>query len=202
MAYSLYVSGAQEFLPAFYRELFRTGSVAQAVARGPAADAPAEGEGVRARPLSAGRLAGAGGLSARALRLRVRGARRRRLRSRAAVPGCPPRPRDTENPYGFIGRDGAVLALERAIHQRPAGALDPGPRGRGQDDAGPRLPAVAARHRRPGQRLPLALVPGHPLRRVRPQPHGRAALRPRFHGGRTMEQKLDAPGRGSRRTAS
>src|SRR5262249_27250585 len=34
MAYSLYVSGAQEFLPAFYRDLFRTGSVAQAARSG------------------------------------------------------------------------------------------------------------------------------------------------------------------------
>ena len=34
MAYSLYVSGAQEFLPAFYRDLFRTGNVAQAARAG------------------------------------------------------------------------------------------------------------------------------------------------------------------------
>ena len=46
MAYSLYVSGAQEFLPAFYRDLFRTGNVAEA-ARGPATDVPAEGSRLR-----------------------------------------------------------------------------------------------------------------------------------------------------------
>ncbi|MGA2700591.1 MAG: CHAT domain-containing protein [Isosphaeraceae bacterium] len=34
MAYALYVSGAQEFFPAFYRELFRTGDVAQAARSG------------------------------------------------------------------------------------------------------------------------------------------------------------------------
>ena len=34
MAYSLYVSGAQEFLPAFYRSLFRTGNVAEAARAG------------------------------------------------------------------------------------------------------------------------------------------------------------------------
>src|ERR1035438_3862330 len=34
MAYSLYVSGAQEFLPAFYRSLFETGSMAEAARAG------------------------------------------------------------------------------------------------------------------------------------------------------------------------
>lgn len=34
MAYSLYVSGAQEFLPAFYRALFETGSMAEAARAG------------------------------------------------------------------------------------------------------------------------------------------------------------------------
>ena len=34
MAYSLYVSGAQEFLPGFYRELFRTGDIARATRAG------------------------------------------------------------------------------------------------------------------------------------------------------------------------
>src|SRR5262249_1597206 len=34
MAYKLYVSGAQEFLPAFYEELFRAGSMARATRAG------------------------------------------------------------------------------------------------------------------------------------------------------------------------
>lgn len=34
MAYALYVSGAQEFLPAFYGRLFATGNVAEAVRAG------------------------------------------------------------------------------------------------------------------------------------------------------------------------
>ena len=38
-------------------------------------------------------------------------------------PELPGEARDTENPYGFIGRDGAVLALERAMHRPPAGLL-------------------------------------------------------------------------------
>ena len=35
----------------------------------------------------------------------------------------PQEARDTENPYGFIGRDGALLELERALRRPPAGIL-------------------------------------------------------------------------------
>ncbi|MFN8709824.1 MAG: hypothetical protein ACK50J_24395, partial [Planctomyces sp.] len=35
----------------------------------------------------------------------------------------PDEARDLQNPYGFIGRDGAVLELERAMHRPPAGIL-------------------------------------------------------------------------------
>jgi CHAT domain-containing protein len=34
MAYSLYVSGAEEFLPAFYRRLFETGNLAEGMRAG------------------------------------------------------------------------------------------------------------------------------------------------------------------------
>jgi hypothetical protein len=34
MAYSLYVSGAEEFLPAFYRRLFETGNMAEGMQTG------------------------------------------------------------------------------------------------------------------------------------------------------------------------
>jgi hypothetical protein len=121
MAYSLYVSGAQEFLPAFYRDLFRTGGVAQAARSG------------RQRMLQQkGRVCAQGryplddwlvpvvyqqepfdfAFAARAKKAEAGGG-----------PSLPAEAQDTENPYGFIGRDGAVLALERAMNQRPAGAL-------------------------------------------------------------------------------
>jgi hypothetical protein len=35
----------------------------------------------------------------------------------------PQEARDLQNPYGFIGRDGAVLELERAMHRPPAAIL-------------------------------------------------------------------------------
>src|SRR5262245_18630104 len=40
--------------------------------------------------------------------------------------------RRENNPYGFIGRDGALLALERAMHRVPAGLLIQGMGGIGK----------------------------------------------------------------------
>ena len=120
MAYSLYVSGAQEFLPAFYRDLFRTGDVAQA-ALGPAADVPAEGSRLRRGryplddwlvPVVYQQEPFDFSFAKKAENVKPDG--------RPELPG---EARDTENPYGFIGRDGAVLALERAMRRPPAGLL-------------------------------------------------------------------------------
>ncbi|MBL8254269.1 MAG: tetratricopeptide repeat protein, partial [Candidatus Competibacter sp.] len=38
-------------------------------------------------------------------------------------PELPPEARDSENPYGFVGRDSALLQLERALRRPPAGIL-------------------------------------------------------------------------------
>ena len=121
MAYSLYVSGAQEFLPAFYRDMFRTGDVARAARAG------------RQRMFKQKYRVCARGryplddwlvpvvyqqepfdfsFAAKAKKAKAEGG-----------PALPDEARDTENPYGFIGRDGAVLALERAMHRKPAGLL-------------------------------------------------------------------------------
>jgi hypothetical protein len=67
MAYSLYVSGAQVFLPAFYRRLFEAGSVAEAV--------------------SARRLAAAGALPAGPARLQLRHLGAGKPACRVATPG-------------------------------------------------------------------------------------------------------------------
>ncbi len=119
MAYSLYVSGAQTFLPDFYQRLFETGSVAQAV------------------------RAGRQQMFAHPDRICPRG--RHPLddwlvpvlyqqdppdlsfASRAGVEtkqeSLPPGIEDKENPYGFIGRDGPVLELERAMQKKTPGIL-------------------------------------------------------------------------------
>ena len=72
MAYSLYVSGGQQFLPAFYRRLFETGRVAEATRAG-RQQMLARQDRVCARgkyPL--GRLAGAGAVRAGCVRRLVR----------------------------------------------------------------------------------------------------------------------------------
>src|SRR5271157_4735143 len=121
MAYSLYVSGAQEFLPAFYRDLFRTGDVAQA-ARSGRQRMFQQKDRVCARgryplddwlvPVFYQQEPFDFSFAAKAKKVKADGG-----------PELPGEARDTENPYGFIGRDGAVLALERAMHRKPAGLL-------------------------------------------------------------------------------
>ncbi|HRD68440.1 MAG TPA: AAA family ATPase, partial [Candidatus Competibacter sp.] len=48
-----------------------------------------------------------------------------RTGNRAAIqkPTLPPEARDSENPYGFVGRDAALLQLERALRRPPAAIL-------------------------------------------------------------------------------
>ena len=121
MAYSLYVSGAQQFLPAFYQRLFETGSAADA-ARAGRQQTIAHPNRVCARgsfPLEdwlvpvlyeqdAAELNFAGKFAAR---------------TESQQPVIPEEAQDTQNPYGFIGRDGALLQMERAMHRPPAGIL-------------------------------------------------------------------------------
>lgn len=121
MAYSLYVSGAQQFLPAFYRRLFDAGSMAVAV------------------------RAGRQQMWQHDKRVCVRGefplqdwllpvlyqqdpldysfARGSQEEAGARVSQLPEDLRREKNPYGFIGRDSAILELERAMRRPPAGIL-------------------------------------------------------------------------------
>ncbi|QJX00929.1 CHAT domain-containing protein [Frigoriglobus tundricola] len=123
MAYALYVSGAQQFLPAFYKSLFASGNFAGAVragrqmmlrnpqrvcARGtyPLEDWAVPVVYQQADPLDFSFVAqgGSGRTGAEPSRL-------------------PDEARDDRNPYGFVGRDGAVLELERALRRPPAAIL-------------------------------------------------------------------------------
>jgi tetratricopeptide (TPR) repeat protein len=120
MAYSLYVSGAQQFLPAFYRRLFDSGSLAQAVRAGR--------QEMRAHP---GRVCARGTFPLDdwlvpvlyqqeafdfAFTRKAKATPKRQSR-------LPAEARDERNPYRFVGRDGPLLALERALHRQPAGIL-------------------------------------------------------------------------------
>jgi tetratricopeptide (TPR) repeat protein len=119
MAYSLYVSGAQVFLPAFYRRLFEVGSAAEAV------------------------RAGRQEMLAHKDRVCVRGRYPLQdwllpvlyqqdpldfsfaAQDQVATPDSrlPAEVRDYREPYGFIGRDGPILEMERALHRNPPAIL-------------------------------------------------------------------------------
>ena len=126
MAYSLYVSGAQQFLPAFYRRLFETGQVADAVRAGR--------QQMLARPK---RVCARGQFPLDDWLVpvlyeqdpldvsfaREASAREAIPREERPFPEVPAEARDEQNPYGFVGRDAAVLKLERAMRRPPAGLL-------------------------------------------------------------------------------
>lgn len=125
MAYSLYVTGAQRFLPAFYEALFRTGSFASATRGGRRAmlaekgrvcavgnhdlddwlvpvlyqQQPFEFSFAKTEMPGSDPGAGTGKTVASALR----------------VTRLPTEARLDQVEYGFVGRDGAILKLERGL---------------------------------------------------------------------------------------
>ena len=121
MAYSLYVSGAQRFLPAFYRRLFESGNVADA-ARAGRQQMLAHANRVCARgeyPLDDWLVPVLYEQDAVDASFVVTAP----ARVKAQDPRLPEEAQDKENPYGFIGRDAALLNLERAMRRAPAGIL-------------------------------------------------------------------------------
>jgi tetratricopeptide (TPR) repeat protein len=115
MGYSLYVSGAQRFLPAFYRRLLKTGELAESTRSGRAAMLTHPGR-VCARgtfPLKDWLVPVVYQQQPADLSF-VTELRPEEEREAAALPE---EATDKENPYGFIGRDGAILALERALRR-------------------------------------------------------------------------------------
>ena len=121
MAYSLYVSGAQQFLPDFYQRLFSSGSIGEATRAG------------RQKMLERQeRVCARGQFKLQDWLVPVvyeQGAidftfaAESATESDEAKVAVPDQALDVENPYGFIGRDNAVLELERALHRSPAGIL-------------------------------------------------------------------------------
>jgi len=129
MSYSLYVSAAREFLPAFYRRLFESGGMAEAVRAGR--------QQLLAQP---GRVCARGTFPLddalvpvvyQQDPLNFAFARQaRNAETHASI--LPEKAHDERNPYGFIGRDGPILALERALHRSPPGILIQGMGGQGK----------------------------------------------------------------------
>jgi tetratricopeptide (TPR) repeat protein len=122
MAYALYVSGAQVFLPAFYQRLFEAGSVAEAVRAG-RQEMLAHKDRVCARgrypledwllPVLYQQEPFDFGFAKKAKPAKVE-ARESRL---------PQDVRDHRDAYGFIGRDGPILEMERALHRKAPAIL-------------------------------------------------------------------------------
>ena len=121
MAYSLYVSGAQQFLPEFYQRLFESGQVSEAARAG------------RQKMLERQeRICSRGKFKLEDWLVPVvyeqesfdfSFANTTTVEETEINSVVPTQARDNENPYGFFGRDNAVLEMERAMHRPPAGIL-------------------------------------------------------------------------------
>ena len=121
MAYSLYVSGGQQFLPGFYRRLFESGSMAAATRAG-RQEMLADPKRVCAR--------GEYELDDWVLPVLYQQApldfsfAGEQTRSSEPRTSKVPEEASTErSPHGFIGRDSALLDLERAMHRPPPAIL-------------------------------------------------------------------------------
>ena len=122
MAWSLYVSGAQQFLPAFYRRLLETGNLAEPTRAGRAA--------MLAHP---GRVCARGTYPLKDWLVPVVYQQQpadlsfvtetKPEQDDQATAALPEEATDKDNPYGFIGRDSAILALERALLRNPPAIL-------------------------------------------------------------------------------
>ena len=119
MAYSLYVSAAQHFLPAYYRTLFETGDAVSAVRAG-RRELLAHPERVCSRgthPLGDWLVPVVYQNDPLSLSFG-----KANVGPVAKAPVLPEEAQDSRNPYGFVGRDRALLELERAM-RRPAPAI-------------------------------------------------------------------------------
>ncbi len=122
MGYSLYVSAARELLPAFYRRLFASGNVAEAVRAGRQA--------LLARPERRPGFALQDWLvpvlyEQQPLEMTFASKAVTEGAAGAGAEGIPDEARlsASEAPYGLIGRDSAILSLERASRRAPAAML-------------------------------------------------------------------------------
>jgi tetratricopeptide (TPR) repeat protein len=119
MAYSLYVSGAQVFLPAFYRRLFEAGDTSEAVRAGRQEMlAHKERVCVRGRfPLEDWILP----VLYQQDPLDFGFAKQAKPEERQSR--LPQEVLEYRDPYGFVGRDSALLAMERAIRRKAPAIL-------------------------------------------------------------------------------
>ncbi|MDQ2694462.1 MAG: CHAT domain-containing protein, partial [Pseudomonadota bacterium] len=121
MAYSLYVSAAEVFIPPFYQRLFGSGSITEAVRAGR-----------QALLKTPGRTCARGCFPLQDWLVpvvyqqdppRLDFAGRGRPAEAADESALPEEIGAERDPYGFIGRDSALLSLERALRRPPPGIL-------------------------------------------------------------------------------
>ena len=120
MGYSLYVSGARQFLPAFYRQLFTTGNVAEAIRSGRQA--------MLAKPQRSGDVELQDWLVPVLYQqdpLTLKFAAQAQSIAQQDTERIPQdaRVEASHAPHGVIGRDSAVLELERASRRAPPALL-------------------------------------------------------------------------------
>jgi tetratricopeptide (TPR) repeat protein len=121
MAYSLYVSAAQVFLPTFYRRLFETGDIGRATQDGRRSMFERrERVCVRGRhPLEDWMIP----VLYQQAKLDFSFVQGSHVGAELEQRRLPPAVDDSQNPYGFVGRDSTLLELERAMRRKPAGLL-------------------------------------------------------------------------------
>ncbi|MCP4109649.1 MAG: tetratricopeptide repeat protein [Desulfobacteraceae bacterium] len=131
MAYSLYVSGAQSFLPDFYQRLFETGSVSVAVRAGrqKMLENPYRVCAKGRHPLDDWLVPVLYQQDPPDLSFALLA---KKTSETSEVLETSEVFADRENPYGFIGRDGPVLELERAMRKKTPGILIQGMGGVGK----------------------------------------------------------------------
>jgi tetratricopeptide (TPR) repeat protein len=113
MAWSLYVSGAHQFLPAFYSRLFETGSLAHGVRAG-RRQMLAKPDRVCSRgefPLDDWLVPVVYQQQDLDFSFKNQG---KEQREKAPLPQ---EINDASNPFGFVGRDAAILEMERRLHK-------------------------------------------------------------------------------------
>jgi len=115
MAYSLYVSGAEVFLPVFYKELFESGDLSGAVRAG-----RQKMFEKRKRICARGRFELKDFVVPviyQQKRYELPFVKKSKKGKEGVKRELPEEARDEENPYGFIGRDQEILKLERVMRK-------------------------------------------------------------------------------------
>ena len=175
MAYSLYVSGAQQFLPAFYRRLFEAGNVSVAVRAG-RQQMLEHDERTCARgefPLQDWLLPVV--YQQDSLNFSFVADAQKQFVPPASK--LPEELRRERNPYGFVGRDRAILEMERARRRPPAGILIQGLGGVGKTTLARGFLQWLDQTGGLDDGCVWFQLPGNTQRRIRLQPSGGGAVR-------------------------